>query len=354
MAWTIDDGSAYAQVLSYTGNAGAQSVTFDGYSDLQPDMIWQKNQGANGWHFYDSSRGVTKDLAFQGDAAEATWSGWMDSFDSDGITMKTGDSSTNYNGTSYNIWGWKINGGTTTTNNDGNVAVTLQANATAGLSIGLYEGTNTASRTFGHGLGAIPDMVIFKCRDSGNLGWVVWHHAISPGTAMYLHSTTAAYGIGGTAFGTFTTSVIELNAWGPVNGSVESFMFLAFEGVQGFSKFGTYVGNGNDFGPFVHTGFQPEIIMIKEHDGTAEWLLVDAARAGSNAAANARGNPHIYAHKITGSTYQDAHAKVDLLSNGFKLRSTDTLSNGSGDKYVYAAWAKNPFVTSGGVPATAV
>ena len=240
----VDDPSKHFQNVIYDGTGSSNAITNDGNSDLQPDLLWIKRRDSNNGHqVLDSSRGVDKIYSPDGDAAETTLAGRLSSFNSDGFTVTSTSGAYNASGEPFVAWQWKMNGGTTTTNNDGNVAVTLQANATAGQSLGLYEGTNTANRTLGHGLGAKPHFAVFKCRDSGNLGGAVWHHRISPGNGLYLHSDTAKYGIGSTAYGTFTTSVIELNAWGPVNGSVESFMFWAFTGIEGYSKFDIFEGS---------------------------------------------------------------------------------------------------------------
>ena len=196
-------------------------------------------------------------------------------------------------------------------------------------------------------------MVFFKCRDSGNLGWATWHTSISPGSGLYLHSNTSKYGIGSTAYGTFTSSVVELNAWGPVNGSVESFMFLAFTGIAGYSKFGSWKGNVNALGPFIYTGFKPAFILWKPTGASENWIINDARRKKDATDNNKENEVYERLYPNTNAYQSSSQAMMDILSNGFKIRTADTAWNGNGLEYVYAAFAENPFVTSTGTPCTA-
>ena len=264
-------------------------------------------------------------------------------------------------------WQWKINGGTTTTNSDGNRDVTLQVNADAGISIMLYEGSGADGATYGHGLGAVPDMVIMKNRDSGNRDWIVWHHRISPTEALSLSSSGAAFSGGGGKFQTFTSSVIALESYNQFN-SAESHIALAFAGVEGYSKFDIFEGSDpsnyetNANGTFVYCGFKPAFVMYKPVDSTGSWLMFDNKRnkIASGVGANYNGNTiwSRLAADIPDEESASTDNFIDFLSNGFQIKLDDaTLADSyhdDGELYIFAAFAEQPFITSSGVPCTAV
>ena len=173
---TVDDPEAYHQSLNYTGTAGSASRTWAGSTNMQPDWLWFKNRGGNGWNILDSTRGVTKYLSFSSAAAQSTWSGFLTSFDSDGFSHGTGDTATNSSGSSYMAFGFKANGGTTSSNTDGSITSTVQANTTAGFSIVTYTGTGSAA-TIGHGLGTKPTMLLWRMY-SDSSDWRMFHEEL--------------------------------------------------------------------------------------------------------------------------------------------------------------------------------
>ena len=360
----VDDPSKYFQATAYTGAGGNQAITNDGFSDLQPDLVWVKKRSATDNHeLTDSSRGATKYLGSSTDAAEGTRNNGVQSFDSDGFTAGGSGSWNESGGYTYVSWQWKMNGGTTTTNNDGNRSVTLQANATAGQSIMLYEGSGADGATYGHGLGAKPHMVIIKDRDRSNRSWAVWHHRISPDHGVYLDGSGAAFSDGGLWLD-FTSSVIALESWSGVN-QAESFLAYAFTSIEGYSKFDIFEGNDpsnydtDDNGTFVYCGFKPAFVMYKAVDNSSNWLMFDNKR-NKDGTDNWNGNT-IWERLYTNSSSQQSSATenfMDFLSNGFQIKINDgnfcDSWNEDHELYVFAAFAEQPFITSSGVPCTAV
>ena len=351
MAYTnIDDPSAYFQVTLYTGTGASQSITNDGNSDMQPDLWWQINRDlARGTYVADSSRGVTKYLTTFTTNADSTVTNYVTSFDSDGFTLGNGDTAVNNNAQRFVTWNWKANGGTTSSNTDGSITSTVQANTTAGFSIVTYTGTGSAG-TVGHGLGATPAMIIQKNRDS-SANWSVRHHKTTNNydfLNLNLNSAATANDSIWTQTNP-TTSVFSIGTASAINQSGQDQVCYCFAEKKGYSKFGKYMGNGNTNGTFVYTGFKPAFVMQKRIDSTGSWHILDGTRNSFNETDN-----YAYAD-LSYAEYNGSNDGMDFLSNGFKLSNTYTGLNASGysSKYIYAAFAENPFVTSTGIPTTA-
>jgi len=343
MAYTnIDDPSAHFQTFLYTGNQSSRNITLDGNSDLQPDLYWYKARNSNHHYWVDSSRGTTKYLYSSLANAEATVaSAYVTSFNTNGFNVGGGDSGTNANGISFANWAWKANGGTTSTNNDGNHTSVVQANQDAGFSIVTYTGTGNTSSTVGHGLGVTPNWIIFK-RRSGTGNWDVQIDGTSRATLNLTEAsaTNVLSSFSSTTFGLGSVTSNEKNA----NGS--TYVAYCFAEKQGYSKFGSYVGNGNADGSFIYTGFKPAFVMMKRSDGVTNWRMFDNKRSGFNGDTS-----QLYPN--LNNAEDSAGDQIDLLSNGFKNRTTSGDQNGSGNSYIYMAFAENPFVTSTGIPTTA-
>ena len=353
---TIDDGSAYFQTKLYTGTGSSNSVTNDGNSNLQPDFIWIKERDGTGQHgAFDSSRGVQKELKIDEDGAESTASQSVTAFNSDGFTVGTaGD----YNGSdnSQVAWQWKANGGTTTTNDAsstgvGSIDSVYQANTTAGFSIVSYTGTGSAG-TIAHGLGAVPSWMVVKNRSkSGGEGWMVYHqgNTSAPETEhLQIHNTNATSDNDIAWNDTAPTStVFSVKDDDSTNDSGETHIAYLWTDIQGYSKFGDYIGTGNDDGPFVYTGFKPAWLMIKRTTANA-WGIYDSARGVFNEITMNLDADRTDAEN-TATNYDD----LDFLSNGFKLYEENDDINASDGTYIYMAFAEHPFVSSNGVPATA-
>ena len=348
---TIDDPSAYFQTTLYTGDGSAsQAQTNTGNSDLQPDWIWvKKRNNVRNTSNTDSSRGFNKRVETQTTSAETTTTTDVISAQSNGFTVGN-NGSTGNNGDTYAAWQWKANGGTTSSNTDGNITATVQANPSAGFSIVFYTGNGTQTgKTVGHGLGAVPKMIISKDRDgtSNVPTWRCYHEAIGNTKYLQMPQNDAASTFNDWDDTTPTSSVYSVGGAGgytPTNTNNTEYIAYVFAEVQGFSRIGTYPGNNNANGPFVYCGFRPAWILIKKTSSAGDWRCWDFRR-GVNGATNRI--------RLNATDNQDAGADhLEILSNGFKLRSTSSSSNSSGD-FIFLAFAENPFVTSTGIPTTA-
>ncbi len=359
MAYTnIDDPSAYFQTALYTGNAtNGKAITNDGNSDLQPDWVWIKRRDGSADHnCFDSSRGTGKHLAQNQTQAEQTVNG-VTGFSSDGFTLGTnGDS--NLNSGTFVAWQWKANGGTTASNTDGDINSTVQVNQDAGFSIVTYTGNgSTSDQTIGHGLGVRANAVIVKNRDAA-VNWVVWSEGVDANHSLELNTTD---GISDSTQGRVlsnagsrgTSTIFSIRSGSgsvvQTNTSGEDYVAYAFAEKQGYSKFGDYVGNGNANGSFVYLGFKPAWVMIKPATAVEQWVIIDGTRSPSNQAMKQL-KADDSAVEYNGASVTNG---IDILSNGFKVRTSRTEINTSGVKYIYMAFAENPFVTSTGIPTTA-
>ncbi len=350
---TIDDPSAHFQTALYSSDSSSVTVTNDGNSDLQPDWIWIKvRNGTNNHNTFDTSRGIANRLKPNTTDAEDGSSGV--SVNSDGFATGTslGDINNTGGANNYVAWQWSANGGTTSSNTDGSITSTVQANTTAGFSIITYTGNGSSGATVGHGLSNNLATIILKRRvDDGsgnNFNWQVWHKSITDDHRGALNTTGAFGAPTDLVFDTSanTTSVLGLGFNNTSNESSKTYVAYCFAEKQGYSKFGSYTGNGNADGPFVYTGFKPAWVMIK-HTGASEvWRILDSARDTHNAMEKDL-FPNLSNAEGSGT------ARLDFLSNGFKIRDSGNALNDSGGNLIYWAFAESPFVSSEGVPTTA-
>ena len=346
---TIDDPSAYFKVQLYTGTGSSNAQTFaDTDTDMQPDMVWIKSRSDAFNHMlYDAARGVQKHIKPDSTAAEATDANSLTAFGSDGFTVGT-NSDINNSSDTYAAWCWNTQGGAGSSNEAGTInSTTTSVGQTQGISISTYTGTNTAA-TIGHGLGAVPKMVIVK-RTNGAAGWYVHHQNLTSANYHLVMNTAAVQGTGtGQWNDTLPTStVFSVGTGSDTNGSSDTYVAYCFAPKQGFSKFGSYIGNGNADGNFVYLGFRPAFVLVKKATATDNWFLFDNKREGYNAINDAL-RPN-----LNNTELDLAGVGMDLLSNGFKLRSGDDDLNDS-NTFIYMAFAEAPFVTgSGGVPCNA-
>ena len=359
----IDDPSAYFQTALWTGtNATGKQITNAGNSDLQPDLIWAKARTSTPYtdnHFIvDSSRGRLKGLVPNDTSAETTTTGNesqqaerdLESFDTDGFTVGIVNSTAALNASSASnvAWQWKVNSGTTSSNTDGNTTTTVQANQDAGLSIVTYTGTGSSSQTMGHGLGVTPNIVLTKAR-SGSAAWS-FNGNIGPmvyGTNKLKLETTVALTSDTNEVKAASSTTFTGGGSGAVNGNGTTYIAYCFAEVQGYSKYGSYVGNGSTSdGAFVYLGFKPAFIITKKTSSTSSWRMYDNKRGAYN-----------LNHQYLKADQPDAEGTnsygVDFLSNGFKMYNNFSESNYNGETYIYMAFAENPFVTSTGIMGTA-
>jgi len=339
---TINKGSSYFNTVLYTGTGATLSITGVGF---KPDWVWNKSRSQVDEHVVaDAVRGVTKTLLTDSTGAEYVDDG-LTAFGTDGYTLGT---ASRWNGSSvtYVSWNW-LGANTTVSNTSGSITSTVSANTTSGFSIVSYTGNATAGATIGHGLGVKPAMMIIKNRISGAESWQVYHQAFGTGTQYFLLNSDNAVLTFSTVFNNTapTSSVFSVGTAGGTNGSSQAMIAYCFSEIKGFSKFGSYTGNGSANGTFVYTGFKPAWVMVKRSDSSGNWLIQDNKRLGYNPS-----NAELYANLTNAETTAD---RADLLSNGFKPRINSGENNASGGTYIYAAFAENPFVTSGGIPVTA-
>ena len=355
----LDKPSDYFNTVLYTGNGGGtRSITGTGF---QPDLVWNKDRSDPvGYpHFvFDAVRGagVEKEIITNSTNAEGAYDldnyGYISSFDSDGFTTTIGAVNNGYfnnSGTNYVSWHWLANGAGSS-NTDGSITSTVSANTTSGFSIATYAGNSTAGATIGHGLNAVPSMVIVKSTSNAE-SWAVYHKDVTTANNyyLYLNTTGGLVTTGGDRWsvGSNSSTLFGLGNDGTTNSSGKNYVAYCFAEKKGFSKFGSYTGNGSADGTFVYTGFKPKYVLTKRTDGSYIWSITDGVR-----------NPYNPTSLTLQTEYADAESgwsplEVDFLSNGFKLRTSSAQKNGSGSPFIYMAFAEFPTVSSTGTPVTA-
>ena len=358
--------STYNASASYEINFGAKDFNYTPPTDFKKvnqdnipdegkgvaDFVWVKNRDATDDHqVYDSTRGVQKDLNFDGAAAEGTTSDGLQKFLKGGFAIED-DVSVNTASESYVAWNWVCNGGTTSANTSATptIASNFQVNDTAGFSIVTYTGTGSAG-TVQHGLSKAPEWIIIKERGNTN-GFIVSHKGLT-NQATYsvnMSNNNAEYSDAGTYYWNSTaptSSVFSIATDTAVNRSSGTYVAWCWHSVEGFSKFGRYTGNGSTDGTFVFTGFKPKFLIIKGTNNT-NFNLFDSERNQINPIKT-----QLYAD-TTEVDYNLAARGHDFLSNGFKLyQEAGYGSNNDGQRYIYMAFAEHPFIGDGTNPCTA-
>jgi len=339
----INKPNEYFNTLLWTGNSTDNRViTGVGF---QPDWVWIKNRDAAEQNkLYDAVRGATKNIYSNLTNAEGTDANSLKSFDSDGFTLGT-EGSLNGSGQDIVGWNWKANG-SGVSNTDGSITSTVSANTTSGFSIVSYTGTG-ANATVGHGLGIAPKFLIVKNRSSAT-SWGV-QTSTGAGFEMNLNNDEAQ-----TATSVYwnstdpTSSVFSVGTNAATNNSGDNMIAYCFAPIKGFSKFGSYEGNGNVDGPFIYTGFKPAFVIIKKYSAANDWHTHDNKRDTFNPETR-------YLQPNTSAVEtNDTGKALDFLSNGFKLRTTHGSHNGAtGQFFIYMAFAENPLVGTNNIPATA-
>jgi len=343
----LDNPELYFQNKLYTGNGSTQSITLDGSENMQPDWVWIKCRSAVEGHvLFDVARGVQKAINSNTQSEEATSSNYLTAFGTDGFSVGS-SGLVNANSETYASWCWKM--GTAFSNDAsatgvGTIDSTGSVSTTAGQSIISYSGTGSAG-TIAHGLGAVPKMMMIKetsgNASGGNQSWSVYHQALGNTHFIPLNSTEAKIDDVDFNDTTPTSSVFSVGVQNRTNSGNGNGVYIGyiFSEVKGYSKFGSYTGNGNADGTFVYTGFKPAWVMTKYYSGSGHgWHMQDNKRDGFN-----YNNHRLFANT---SGAEETSVRMDLLSNGFKYRDND--GNGNGFNYIYMAFAESPFVNSAG------
>ena len=346
---TINKSTDYFNTKLYTGNGGTQSITGVGH---QPDFNWIKcRSNATDHALQDIVRGNTKSLQSNSNSADATVTNGVTAFTSDGFNLGAGGD-VNTNGRTYCSWNWKA--GTSFSNSAGangaSIASTGSANQDVGFSICTY--TNTNTNTIKHGLDVVPDVIIAKTLGvSGS--WFLgsekmlggWNKKLNLDSTGAVATETRPF-YPGSAAPTSSVFSSDQSVFGAGGSATETMIAYCFAEKQGYSKFGSYIGNGNADGTSVYLGFKPALIIIKNSAGTDNWWIIDNKRSTFNQVERA-----LLPNEPDAESTSDVD--LDITAQGFKVLSSSGRTNASGNKYIYMAFAEQPFVTSTGVPATA-
>jgi len=334
---TIVAGNDVMDATTYAGN-GTSSNTITNAASFKPDFVWVKDRSGNTSHILvDSVRGAANVLVSNVTSAEQNIPSYISSINSNGFSIGTSNVDLNASSNNYVGWQWQAGQGSTSSNTSGSITSTVSVNQAAGFSIVTYTGNGTNGATVGHGLGVAPKFIILKGR-AAVTDWPCYHSSIGGNAAILLNRTdaisTSALWFNNTAP---TSSVFSLGTISALNGSGATVVAYCWSEIAGFSKFGSYTGNGSTDGVFNYLGFKPKFIMIKRTSGgTGSWAMYDTSRDTYNVSSK-----EIAANE-SASEYNRTEAYMDILSNGFKLRNTDNWHNVSGSDYIYAAFAENP------------
>jgi hypothetical protein len=321
---TIADPGDYMRTVLYEGdNTATREVKGVGF---QPDLIFFKNRDIDHpWNIFDSVRGSTKQLSFNTTGAEVTRSGGGCFFNENGFSVS--NNANNNNANSYVAFCWKA-GGAAVLNDAGSIDSQVSANQTAGFSIVFTNGSGTA----GHGLNATPQFIISK-RTAASSDWSIQHHKMmTSSTGKLLFST-------GGVVASSTPYMFNANdtTFEPVY--TDPCISYCWSEIEGFSKFGSYIGNGDADGPFVYCGFKPAFIMFKNASASGNWVMSDSSRDSSNP---------VFGYQVaeSGAIEERGTALFDSLSNGFKIRNAWTSFNGNTNTIIFMAFAESPFQTA--------
>jgi hypothetical protein len=330
---TISKGSNHFGVLTYTGDGSASRTIVDTNAvSFQPDFVWVKGRsGATDHALYDAVRGTTKDLVSNSTAAETTQSTGLTGFVNGGFTVGN-LAKMNTSGATYVAWCWKANGAGSS-NTSGSITSTVSVNTTAGFSVVTFTSQASGTGTVGHGLGIKPSLIITKLRTL-SANWRSYHSSLGATKDVRLNLTDAALTTNTSWADTEPTSTV-FTVGSSFAGSYTTVAYCWAE-IAGYSKFGSYTGNGSADGPFIYLGFRPKFIMVKRSSTTGDWFILDTSRDSFNAEFR-------FLYPNLSNAEETSSVGLDGVSNGFKIRNTFANINASGSTYIYMAFAENPF-----------
>ena len=342
MAYISFQPSDYFITLLWEGTGASNAITGVGF---QPDIVWIKDRDSTAQgQIADSPSGATKYWVPSENYSQSTNAESIKSFDSDGYTLGT-QGNVNASGNSLVGWNWK--GGTTSGIDTTGADITPTSysfSQTAGISVIRYTGNGTTGAKIAHGLGSVPQFIFVQNTQTFENRLV--YHAALGNTKYLIFNTTAAEATAARWNDATPTSVyFEVDNNDAANKSGETIMAYCFAPIKGFSSFGSYVGNANADGTFIYTGFRPAFVLLKKYNSTNNWVMLDDKRQGFNPNTS-----ELYGNSDSAECDTSCY-RVDLLSNGFKMRnSSPTINDGS---YVYAAFAEFPLVSSNSKAGTA-
>jgi hypothetical protein len=345
MAYTpIDKSDDYFNTVLYTGNGTSQSITG---IEFAPKFTWIKNRTSADAHIlFDIIRGATYRLNSNTGNAEFSIAQSLTAFNSDGFSVGSYVEA-NTGGNSFVSWNWKAGTAVSGATTGAGTAKTYtgSVDTTSGFSIIKYTGNGTAGHTIPHNLGVTPSAIFVKGL-SAISDWSSYHSVLGNTGYMRLNNSNA-FATASTYWNNTspTSSVFTLGTTGNVNADGNDFIAYCFAEVKGYSKFGSYTGNGSTDGTFIYTGFKPSWIMFKRSDGVQDWYIYDNKRNTYN--------PENLQLDAMDAGAESTLLSGDFVSNGFKLRSLSSAFNTSGGQFIYMAFAENPFVTSTGIPTPA-
>jgi hypothetical protein len=331
-------------VVLYTGNNSTQSITSLAFN---PDMVWSKCRNVGRSHrLSDAIRGSNVDLYTDTTASDNFYgSGSITAFTANGFNLDNSASSQyNTSGETYVSWCWDA-GTSTATNNSGSISSQVRANPTAGFSVVTYTGNAISTATVGHGLGVSPSLIITKSR-SNSSNWGVYHSSIGPTQYLLLNSTSAAQTSSSPWNNTAPTStVFSIGDASFTNVSGYTYVGYAFAPVVGYSAMGSYTGDGSTsgFGPFIFCGFRPKFVLIKGSSVSYSWLMLDSVRNPSNLTTQVLYSDSSTSEMTNNGIGSGGYESIDILSNGFQIKSNSARYNQSGATYIYYAVAEAPF-----------
>jgi len=344
MAYTdIDKPSDYFNTVLYTGNGSTQSISSVGF---QPDWVWIKDRDTTDQHFvFDVVRGVYNELNTNATQEEQTKTDTLTSFDTDGYTLSN-RAAVNRLNDNFVSWNW-LGANASSSNTDGSITSSVSANTDAGFSIVSYTGNGTLS-TVGHGLSASPSFYVIKDRDNGTYDWFAYHKSLGATKYLRLSGTDASTTSSTLWNDTEPTSSVFTIGGSFLGGNTSGNTYIAycFAEKKGYSKIGSYTGNGSSDGSYIHLGFKPALIISKRTDSTGNWNIQDNKRDGFNESD---------AHNLVAndSRAEETFQDYDFLSSGFKCRTSESGINASGGTYIYMAFAEQPLVGTNNIPCTA-
>ena len=352
---TIDDPTIYFNTVLYSGTGSNQSVTGTGFT---ADWIWLKERNGTDYHFVnDSVRGKGSNNHYlnlhpNATSAESDQTTGVNAINSNGFDI-TYRGELNESGKNYVSWNWKAANGTAS-NTDGSITTSVSANTTAGFSIVSYTSNGSASQTVGHGLGVAPNVIISKNRTDGGAtygNWVVYHSSLATAndkkTLLNSNSASSTTNEWGDTDPTSSVYSVHTGGDGATNHSTDNIIAYCFAEKKGYSKFGSYTGNGSTDGVYIHLGFRPAWVMGKRTDTTNNWYMFDNKRSTFNL------TDEKLRADTTATENVDSAKAIDMLSNGIKIKSSDEEFNASGGTYIFMAFSESSFVNSNGVPTNA-